>query len=956
MWAIGLVIGALIGSAHNTPLGALGAIAGLVAGIWAGSWRKSLTRRIDELEARVNGLQRPLSVGGAAQAPAPAVPMMPTAVPEMTIAPPPTVQPAVDGLPPPEAIEAYAPVRKGGRGALAPTRQVAPLAPTMTPAPAADTARFDSLAGDAMAGKPHQPPWLAWIAGGNTLARVGVLLLFIGVGFLVKYAAEHVRVPIEVRLSAVALGGIALLAVGWRLRVSRHAYAMILQGGGVGVLYLTVFGALRLYALIPPAAAFALLVAIAALSAWLALRQDAIAMAAVGIVGGFLAPILASSSSGNHVLLFSYYAVLNAGILAIAWFKAWRILNLLGFAFTFVIAALWGVTSYQPEDFATTEPFLILFFLFYVAIAVFYALRQSLAVRSYVDATLVFGTPLFTAALQSGMVRDMPYGMALSALTLSAVYLALAQFLHAKRSENLRLLVEAFLALGVIFATLAIPLALDARWTSATWALEGAAMLWVGVRQRRLAVRVFGLLLQFGAGVAFASGLTLWVGSPPQSALPLLNSSFIGAVLIGLAGLFSARLLQQRRGDLKQGEQIVAAFLMAWGALWWLSAGWHEIEHWLPRGTRLSALVTLLSLTAAAFVVEQRRGWPAARIPAMLLLPVLLTIALLAITRPGRPLAVWSFEPHLFAHGGYLAWPLAALVVVWLLRASDHDAETRSAGFEFPLELWHAGLLWLLTLVCAHELSWTGMRVGSGEGIWALVPWGLVPAIALGLVTTGVGGASENAAGSAAWPLVTHRRGYLIIGAIPIALALVLWSLITNVASDGDPMPLPYVPLFNPLDITQALVLAALAMWWLRAQRAPEAVGVVRDNAALATVFAAVAFVWINGIALRSIHFWFDVPYTFHDLWRSRLVQAVFSLLWSLMALATMLLAHRRRWRIAWMAGALLLALVVVKLFAVDLSQVGGVERIVSFIGVGLLLLLIGYLAPVPPRRPENAP
>jgi uncharacterized membrane protein len=954
MWAIGLVIGALIGSAHNASLGALGAIVGLVAGILAGSWKKSLTQRLGELEARVNSLQRPPSIAGVA--PVPVVQTTPTAAAEVAMAPPAPVQPAVDSLPPRAAIEASLPVRKGGRGVVPPIRQAASVAETPAAAPAGDAARFDGLATDATAGKAHQPAWLAWIAGGNTLARVGVLLLFIGVGFLVKYAAEHVRVPIEVRLSAVALGGIALLVVGWRLRLSRRGYAMILQGGGVGVLYLTMFGALRLYALVPPAAAFALLVAIAGLSAWLAIRQDAIGMAAVGIVGGFLAPILASSNSGNHVLLFSYYVVLNAGILAIAWFKAWRVLNLLGFAFTFVIATLWGATRYGPEDFATTEPFLILFFLFYVAIAVFYALRQSLTVKSYVDATLVFGTPLITAALQSGMARDIPYAMALSALAMSAVYLVLAQFLHARRSENLRLLVEAFLALGVIFATLAIPLALDARWTSATWALEGAAMLWVGVRQRRLAVRVFGLLLQIGAGVAFAFGLALWSGNAPKSVLPLVNSNFIGAVLVGLAGLFSARLLQQRRNDLKEGEQIVAALLMAWGALWWLGAGWREIEQWLPRGMRLPALVTLLSLTAATFALEQRREWPAARIPAMLLLPVLLTIALLAITQPGRPITVWSFEPHLFAHGGYLAWSLAVLVVVWLLRASDRDAEARSAGFEFPLELWHAGLLWLLTLVCAHELSWVGMHVGSGEGVWALAPWGLVPALALGLVATGVGGTRQAVADDTGWPVGAHRRGYLVIGAIPIALALALWTLFANVASDGDPMPLPYVPLFNPLDITQALVLSALGMWWLRVQRAPEATGVVRDNAALVTVFAVLVFVWINGIALRSIHFRLDVAYTFHDLWRSRLVQAVFSLLWSVMALATMLLAHRRRWRIAWIAGALLLALVVVKLFLVDLSQVGGVERIVSFIGVGLLLLLIGYLAPVPPRRAENGP
>jgi uncharacterized membrane protein len=87
------------------------------------------------------------------------------------------------------------------------------------------------------------------------------------------------------------------------------------------------------------------------------------------------------------------------------------------------------------------------------------------------------------------------------------------------------------------------------------------------------------------------------------------------------------------------------------------------------------------------------------------------------------------------------------------------------------------------------------------------------------------------------------------------------------------------------------------------------------------------------------------------------LVQATFSLLWSIMALATMLLAHRERWRVAWVAGAALLGAVVVKLFLVDLGQAGGVERIVSFIGVGLLgllLLLIGYLAPVPPRTLEE--
>jgi uncharacterized membrane protein len=92
------------------------------------------------------------------------------------------------------------------------------------------------------------------------------------------------------------------------------------------------------------------------------------------------------------------------------------------------------------------------------------------------------------------------------------------------------------------------------------------------------------------------------------------------------------------------------------------------------------------------------------------------------------------------------------------------------------------------------------------------------------------------------------------------------------------------------------------------------------------------------------------VPWSFAAIWSSRLVQVALSLLWSVFALAAMVVAHRRRYRGAWVAGAALLAVVVAKLFFVDLSQAGGVERIVSFMGVGVLMLIVGYVAPVPPR------
>ncbi|MBK8740810.1 MAG: DUF2339 domain-containing protein, partial [Betaproteobacteria bacterium] len=351
--------------------------------------------------------------------------------------------------------------------------------------------------------KPAGPTLLQRLLSGNLVAKLGVVILFFGVSFLIKFALENAIVPVEIWFALAALGGAVLLAIGWRLRQRQGGFGLILQGGGIGVLYLVIFGALKLYQLLPPTFAFALLVAVVALAAILAVLQDALALAVIGVSGGFLAPILVSTGQGNHIALFTYYAILNAGIFAIAWHKAWRILNVLGFVFTAGIGILWGQRSYRPELFASTEAFLILFVVMYVAIAVLFALRQAPNLKHYVDGTIVFGTPILGFGLQAGIIRHIEYGMAFSALALGLGYLALATLLYARRRETMRLLVESFFALALIFGTLAIPLALDARWTSAAWAVEGAAVLWAGIRQHRLLARFFGLLLQLLAALAF---------------------------------------------------------------------------------------------------------------------------------------------------------------------------------------------------------------------------------------------------------------------------------------------------------------------------------------------------------------------------------------------------------------------------------------------------------------------
>jgi uncharacterized membrane protein len=200
-----------------------------------------------------------------------------------------------------------------------------------------------------------------------------------------------------------------------------------------------------------------------------------------------------------------------------------------------------------------------------------------------------------------------------------------------------------------------------------------------------------------------------------------------------------------------------------------------------------------------------------------------------------------------------------------------------------------------------------------------------------------------------------HARAYLWLGAGPLALFLLGWTLYANFSNDGNPAPLPYVPLLNPLDIAQMLAFAALATWWrtLRVQDIPDMAQWPRSFPRL--LIGITMFAFLNGVLLRTLHHWADIPYQLDAMLRSDLVQVALSIFWTVLALVAMVVATRRGLRVLWFCGAVLMGAVVMKLFLMDLAKIGGVERIVSFIGVGILMLVIGYFSPLPPKDKEAA-
>ena len=401
---------------------------------------------------------------------------------------------------------------------------------------------------------PALPPFVnqfiqRWVIGGNPLVKVGVLILFLGLGFLLRYAAELGWLSLELRYAGVAAMGIGLLSFGWRWRARADSYGLTMQGAGIGILYLTTLAAMKLHPLLPTALGFTILVVVAAMAAFLAVMQNALILAVVAALCGFAAPVLASTGSGNHIALFSYLTVLNLAIVAIAWFKSWRALNLIGYVCSFGLGSTWAAKYYRDDLFSTTEPFLLLLFALYVLITFLFARRtladapdnssSTLAVQvreaskqvKYVDGTLAFGVPISVFWIQSLLVEPFQYGAAISAVGFGLFYFLLAFLLINRTEKRYFLLTETLIALAVVFCTLAIPL-LEQPWTAAAWGAEAAGVYWIGCRQQQVHARFFALLLLLGSAFYFlpelgwSPGGTVLDGSVLSSALLTAGTGF----------------------------------------------------------------------------------------------------------------------------------------------------------------------------------------------------------------------------------------------------------------------------------------------------------------------------------------------------------------------------------------------------------------------------------------------
>ncbi|CAM8678075.1 DUF2339 domain-containing protein [Kluyvera sp. M-M157-B] len=832
-----------------------------------------LRRRIDELEQR-----------GAANAPQPqAAAVAPAAVlPE----PMPDKPPVIDVAPEPEN-----PWR------AQPKTETVPIPKPPAQQPSAFGGIMSSL--------------VRWFMQGNPLAKLGILLLFLGLSFLLCYTVEHSLFPLELRLAAAALFAIVLLVVGWRLRHKQPVYALILQGGATGALYLTVFGAFRLWQMLPITLAFVLLVVICAASVGLAILQKALSLAMLASLGGYLAPLLLSTGGGSHVALFSFYLLLSVGILAISIWQHWRELNLLGLLFTFGVGGIWGLDGYRPEYYLSCQLFLIANTILFGVLSVALSLRAQEKGKQIIDGVLLFAPPLIGFGMQYAITWHMEYGPALSALGYGGFYLALA-WLALRRYPALgRPLVLAALALGGVFTTLAIPLALSARWTAMAWALEGLGILWLGVQQQQRRMSYSGTAL-----LVLAVGSALWAQMNGTSALSLM---LIFAVL-SLSWLAAAWLWRHIQ---RQGSWV----LLAGGLIFWIVALIGASQLVLKKDSLvLSGVLALMAISVWGWrMVAERLAWRALDASKWLLWPTMLVVLMSQISQQVIFAAGWQ----------NLAWCLAlpaAGALLWRDAAALPSRLSRLA---------HLSLFWMILLALATELFWFTQDLPWGMAAWGS---GLMMA-AGGLLIFLV----NEAVHRQRWPFRVWPALYASQAMIPVALALVILLVLTNL-QDGVVYRQSWLPLVNPLEEGAAFALLGLIVFYRVSQRDfPAPLSLCRPWPLVALL--SLSFWWLNGILLRSLAWYGEVAWNVEALWHSRLIQTCFALFWMLGALIVMLRATRRRSRREWLCGAVLLGIVIVKLMLVDSARGGGLARAVAFIGVAILVLIVGYFSPLPPKE-----
>jgi uncharacterized membrane protein len=452
--------------------------------------------------------------------------------------------------------------------------------------------------------------WIAW---------AGAVVLFVGMAFFLQYAFVNDWIGPTGQVVIGILAGIAFLVAGSRcISKGWRVFGQSLIGLGLAILYAAFFAAFSAYdePVMSQKVAFGCMVAVTAAGVALAVLHDALPMAMLAVLGGLLTPWLLSTGKDARDSLLTYLLLLDLGVLGVAFFRGWRLLDALALAGTFVLYGGWYAQFYKPAGMAPALAWLGAFYAVFLALPFVYHLvrRVRFTVERFIMA-------LANAAFAFGMAwdmlhRDYAFSLGFVALGMAAAYLVLGSIIRRRLPEDAPTLFGA-IAMTVTFLTLAVPLQLHANGILLAWAMEGPILAYLGYRFRYLPVRAFAAaVLVVAVGRLFFSSDT-WPLHEGHYVL-VLNRRFLTAMMVPLAmGLYAAVHHWRRKDSTALDRAMKLAIALVAGLLALVIAT-AELGDWMEdmhgKLAAIASVTALWALGAAGYLLAGRStraaaGW-----------------------------------------------------------------------------------------------------------------------------------------------------------------------------------------------------------------------------------------------------------------------------------------------------------------------------------------------------------
>jgi uncharacterized membrane protein len=409
--------------------------------------------------------------------------------------------------------------------------------------------------------------------GSQWLNRIGIVAVLIGVSYFLRHAFENDWVGPAGQVALGLLAGIGVVLWSERFRTHGYlAFSWSLKAVGIGTLYLSLWAAFQMYNIVPLPVAFGAMAAVTASTAVLALRQNAVVLAAFALLGGYATPVLLSTGVSRPVELFVYVALLIAGALVMVRYRPWAPLLAGSFVGTASLYAGWHTSFFTVDDRPVAFAFATLFFAMFAAVPLLArfprheemgdAPAASNGFWKALAAPALLLLPLGNAAvyllqlvtLLEPVNRHVPPA---AALLLATVYLALGSLVKARGADTALTPTVALLHAGIAlaFVTVAIPLQLEAHWMTIGWLVQAAALLWIAERADSRLVRGFGIV-----ALALAI-LRLLAMDNFRTELVLLNERFL-TFAVALALLAAIAWGGRRSGQMTAQELAVTTVVL----------------------------------------------------------------------------------------------------------------------------------------------------------------------------------------------------------------------------------------------------------------------------------------------------------------------------------------------------------------------------------------------------------